>query len=190
MSEERSDRLLARLDTLLWRVETLTAWIAGAVILLLMFLVTAEVLLRRILNAPIPGQQDVTVLAMASFGVLCISYCYRMAGHVRMDLVIDTLPPRTRWMLHFLLTCLGLLTITAILPGTWSYFMRAYTLGDSTIGARLPTWPSKLTAPIGLAVLWLRLILELWVYGRLIRRPDAVPIAVPQAPDPRSAPGT
>jgi len=187
MTVDREAPLLARLDALLLRIETLTAWIAGAVILLMMFLVTAEVLLRRLFNAPIHGQQDVTVLAMASFGVLCISYCYRMAAHVRMDLVINAVPGRARWSLQFLLTCLGLLTITAILPGTWSHFMRAWELGDSTIGARLPTWPSKLTAPVGLAILWLRLALELWVFGRLIRRPHAAPVAVPTAPDPRRA---
>ena len=187
MTDRANAHVLARLDATLLRVETATAWIAGAVIFLMMGLVTAEVLMRRFLNAPIPGQQDITVLAMASFGVLCISYGYRMAAHVRMDLVINAMTGRWRWILQFCLTVLALFTITAILPGSWSHFMRAYAFGDSTIGAQLPTWPSKLTAPVGLAILWLRLALELWVYARLIRWPDAAPVGVPQAPDPRQA---
>ena len=40
-------------------------------------------------------------------------------------------------------------------------------------------------APVGLGILWLRLVLEFWVYGRLILRPDAVPVGVPTPPDPR-----
>jgi len=176
--------LLRRLDGTLARIEALTAIIAGAVIFGLMFLVTAEVILRRLFNSPIPGQQDITILTMAAFGVLCISYCYRHAGHISMDLLVTALHGRPRWVLQLIITALVLVTVSAIWPGTWSHFMRAYSLGDTTFGIGLSTWPSKLMAPIGLGILWLRLVLEIWVYGRLIADPTAEPIGVPTPPDP------
>ena len=177
--------LLHCCDRALIRVETVTAWLGGLVIFLMMFLVTAEVFLRRLFNSPIPGQQDITILSMAAFGVLCISYCYRHSGHIRMDLILKLAGGRLRWALSLLITAVALLTVSAVWPGTWTHFVRAYDLGDSTFGIGLPTWPSKLAAPVGLGILWLRLVLEFWVYGRLILRPDAVPVGVPTPPDPR-----
>ncbi|MGF1477522.1 MAG: TRAP transporter small permease [Geminicoccaceae bacterium] len=185
MSDSRADAYLEGCDRALMRLEAATAWIGGLVIFLLMGLVTAEVVLRRLFNSPIPGQQDITILSIVAFGLLCISYCYRQSGHIRMDLVLLKTSGRLRWLLNLVVTLLALLTVTAIWPGTWNHFLRAFELGDTTFGIGLPTWPSKLAAPVGLGLLWLRLVLELWVFGRLIATPDAEPIGVPRPPDPR-----
>ncbi len=173
------------LDQVLMKIEVSTAIIAGAIIFFLMFLVTAEVFLRRVFNNPIPGQQDITILSMVSFGVLCISYCYRQAGHIRMDLLLKKFTGRIHWSLNLAVTLIALLTVTAIWPGTWTHFLRAFQFGDSTFGIGLSTWPSKLAVPVGLGVLWLRLLLEIYVYGRLIKNPELEPIAVPMPADPR-----
>lgn len=177
--------LLRRLDAGWHRLEILTAWIGGLAIFFVMLVVTAEVIRRRLFNAPIPGQQDITILVMVAFGLLCISYCYRKAGHIRMDLTLNAVSGRAKWTLHLLITLTALFTITAVLPGSWTHFLRAYNFGDTTFGIGLPTWPSKLAAPIGLGILWIRLALEIWVYGRLIAHPDAEPIGAPTPGDPR-----
>ncbi|KHA54085.1 TRAP transporter small permease [Sulfitobacter geojensis] len=176
--------MLGILDRWLGRLEFTTAVIGGVTILVLMFLITAEVLSRKLFNIPIRGQVDFTSLSMVTFSLLCISHCYRQAGHIRMDMLQKMTSGRFSWATQIFATCAGLLLITAILPGTWTHFLRAWSLGDTTIGIGLPTWPSKLAAPIGLGILWLRLTLELWVYGRLIWNPDLDPIGVPAAPPP------
>lgn len=178
-------RLLRGADRALMVVERATAWIGGAVIFALMLLVSAEVVLRRLFNAPIPGQQDITILSMVAFGLLCVSYCYRQAGHIQMDLIVSALSGRPRWILNLFITAAALFTITAIWPGTWTHFLRAYNFGDTTFGIGLPTWPSKLAAPIGLGILWVRLVLEVFVYARLIAHPGAEPIGAPLPGDPK-----
>lgn len=176
--------MLETLDKWLGRLEYATAWIGGITIFGLMLLITAEVLSRKLLNVPIRGQVDFTSLSMVTFSLLCISHCYRQAGHIRMDILQKMTTGRFSWVTQIFATCVALFLVTAILPGTWTHFMRSWTLGDSTIGIGLPTWPSKLAAPVGLGILWLRLVLELWVYGRLILNPNLDPIGVPQAPPP------
>ena len=168
--------MVETLDRWLGRIEYCTAWTAGVTIFTLMLLASAEVLSRKLLNAPIPGQVDFTSLSMVTFSLLCLSHCYRQAGHIRLDILQKMTKGRLSWATQFL--------VSAILPGTWTHFMRSWTLGDSTIGIGLSTWPSKLAAPVGFGILWLRLVLELWVYGRLIANPDLDPIGVPRAPDP------
>ena len=59
-------------------------------------------------------------------------------------------------------------------------FLRAYSIGDSTMDIRIPTWPAKLMVPLALSFLWLRLVLQILGYLRMIAYPDAEPIAVPK----------
>ena len=163
------------------RVELVTAVLAGLTIFGIMVLVTAEVLMRRLFNNPIAGQVDFTSMVMVTFSLLCISYCYRHAGHIRMDMLQKMTRGRVSWLTHLFATLVGLFLVTAIIPGTWAHFMRAWSLGDTTLGVGLPTWPSKLAAPVGLGILWLRLLLEVWVYGRLVLNPELEPVGVPHA---------
>ncbi|SNT01990.1 TRAP transporter small permease subunit [Tropicimonas sediminicola] len=176
--------MLEKLDKALMRVEYLTAWLGGLTIFVIMLLVTTEVLMRRLFNAPIQGQIDFIQMAMVTFSVLCISYCYRQAGHIRMDMLQKMARGRMGWATHLFATIVALFVVLAILPGTWAHFMRAWELGDTTIGVGLPTWPSKLAVPVGLGILAARLMLELWVFGRLILNDKLKPIGVPEPPDP------
>lgn len=176
--------LLRRADAALFAAEWALAALAGIVIFALMALISADVLARGLFAAPIRGQVDATSLAMVSFGVLCISYCYRRAAHIRMDILVTALEGRARWAVELATTVLALVVVTAIIPGSWTHFMRAYEFGDTTMGVGLPTWPSKLAVPVGLGVMWLRLTLELWIYGRLIADPGRAPVGVPAPPDP------
>ena len=61
--------------------------------------------------------------------------------------------------------------------------MRAFYLGDSTIDAQLPLWPSKLIVSISLGLLFLRLLVSLWAYMRVFLDPTPKPIAVPDVID-------
>jgi len=171
--------LIARLDAALIEVERLTAFVGGLTIFVLMVLVTANVVLRRLFNAPVQGVVDIVTMSMVTFGVLCISFCYREAGHIRMDMVLKVLSGRVAVAANLAVTLVALFTVTAILPGTWTHFQRAYEFGDSTFGIGLVTWPSKLAVPVGLAILWLRLVLEIFVWLRLMRDPAAEPFGVP-----------
>ena len=52
---------------------------------------------------------------------------------------------------------------------------------------KLPTWPAKFMVPLALSVLWLRLVLQICGYVRMIRHPDAEPVARAQADHHRDA---
>lgn len=54
---------------------------------------------------------------------------------------------------------------------------------DSSLDIRLPLWPAKLLVPVSFSVLGLRLILQLWAYGRVIKTGASTPVAVPVIED-------
>ena len=61
--------------------------------------------------------------------------------------------------------------------------MRAYHSGDSTIDAQYLLWPSKMIVSASLALLFLRLLVSLWGYVRLLADPTAEPVGVPELID-------
>ena len=54
---------------------------------------------------------------------------------------------------------------------------------DSTIDIALPIWPAKILAPIAFGVLSLRLMLQVWGFGRALITGAERPVAVPLIED-------
>ena len=73
-----------------------------------------------------------------------------------------------------------ILIVSVLIWASFTSFLRAYLIGDSTMDIQLPTWPAKLMVPLALSLLWLRLGLQICGYLRMIRHPDAEPVAVPK----------
>ncbi|MCW5736753.1 MAG: TRAP transporter small permease [Enhydrobacter sp.] len=171
--------LLDRLDRALQVVEFVTAVLGGGVIFCLMWVGVAEIVLRKGFNAPLYGQLDLIEQSMATYTLLTISYCYRKAGHIRVDVLVGHFKGRRKWIAELIASFAALVLIVVILPGVLHFFENAYYIGDSTINTQWPTWPSKFIPVIGFSVLTARIVLELWAYARLVADPLAEPIAVP-----------
>lgn len=179
----RGSAALGSADRALRHVELATVVLAGIVIFCVMWVGVAEIFSRKLFNFPLYGQLDLIELTMSSYAILPISYCWRAAGHIRVDLVIEHLQGRRRWIAELLTTLLALALVTAIWPGVLHFFDNAWEIGDSTINTQWPTWPSKLVPIVGFSILWLRLTIETLAYIRLVADPGAVPVAVPEHHD-------
>ncbi|MES9856798.1 MAG: TRAP transporter small permease [Sedimenticola sp.] len=166
-------------DRTFFRFESFLNLAGGVVIFLLVFLATANVLGRWIFSLPIDGYVDWVEQAMAFIAFLGIAYTKRLGGHIRMDMMIGRLRGRVLWSVELLSVCLMFLVTLVLIYGSWLHFLRAYTIGDSSMDIDLPTWPAKLVVPFALTVLALRLILQMWGYLRAIKEGSDEPIGVP-----------
>ena len=140
-------RWLGAADEGFFKFESTLNLIAALVILAVMFIGVFQVFGRKLLNFPVPGYVDVIEFVMTVFAFISIAYTQRLGGHVRMEIILKRIRGRGLWIVEFLgtLTALG---IVAIL--TWfayGHFLRAWTIGDSTIDIEIPLWPSKLLVP-------------------------------------------
>ncbi len=186
------DSLLSRIDRALLFLEARLTLLGGFVIFALVLLAVIHVLSRKFLNAPVPGYVDWTEQFMATFAFLGLSYTQRMGGHIRMDIFVTRLRGRTLWLVEGLTTLLTLVVVTALVYGSWYHFQRSFDWNaplwsrDSTIDISLPLWPSKLVVPFAMALLWLRLVIQLWAYGRALATGERRPPAVPLPEDPAS----
>jgi len=176
---DASGRLLIRLDALLAPLERGFNLIAAFFILALMLVGVVQVLGRKLFNAPIYGYVDLIEISMATFAFLGIAWCERLGGHVRMELLLGRTRGRLRWGLEVFGVVVAMFVIAVLGFYAYRHFLRAYELGDSTIDAEYPLWPSKLMVPLSFALLWLRLLIHLLGYLRLFARPGLRPVAVP-----------
>lgn len=172
--------LLRAVDARLGRVETWFNLLAALFIFALMLVGIAQVLGRTLFNSPIPAYIDLVELSMATFAFLGVAYCQRLGGHVRMDWLVKMIKGRAHWAMEIMSTLIALAIIGVLAWYGFEHFLRAWQLGDSTIDAELPLWPSKLIVPVAFALLWLRLLVQLAAYVRLWRHPEAELVAVPR----------
>ena len=183
------DSLLSRLDRGLFKIEEFLALVGGLAVFSLMLFAVVSVAGRNMFNAPLPGYVDWIEQIMPLIAFVGISYCQRLGGHIRMDLAVGALSGRALWSVEFFNTLLMLVVMLLLVWGSWAHFDRSFDWNspmwsrDSSVDIRLPIWPAKLLAPVAFSVLVLRLLLQLWGYGRAIVTGDERPVAVPLIED-------
>ena len=171
-------RLLGSADEGYFKFESALNLIAALVILAVMFIGVFQVVGRR-LYLPVPGYVDIIEFMMTVFAFISIAYTQRLGGHVRMEIILKRFRGRALWIVE----CLGTLTIIVIVAILawygYGHFLRAWSIGDSTMDIEIPLWPSKLLVPIALAVLLVRLFIQLLGFLRLSADPDTEPVGIP-----------
>jgi len=179
------DSILSRLDKSLYKLESKLALVSGLAIFSLMFLAVFSVGGRNLFNEPLPGYIDWIEQAMPLIAFMGISYTQRDGGHIRMDILVGALRGRPLWAAEFITTLLMLALMILLIWGTFSHFLRAFDFNavwwsrDSSMDIAIPLWPAKLLAPVAFSVLALRLVLQLWGFGRAFIWGLSSPVAVP-----------
>lgn len=177
--------LLSQIDRSLFRVEGWLAMISGLAVFALMILAVISVGGRNFFGRPVPGYVDWIETAMPFIAIMGIAYTQRLGGHIRMDMVVGALKGRMLWAAEFLTTFAILVLMVLLVWGSWAHFDRSFDLSralwsnDSTMDINLPIWPAKLVVPVAFFVLCLRLLLQLWGYGRALILGLDAPVAVP-----------
>jgi C4-dicarboxylate transporter DctQ subunit len=166
-------------DRWLSRVEDILDLVAAFFIIFLMMFAVTQVISRKLFNYPLWGYVDIVEIVMVAFAFLGVSYCQRLGGHIRMELLVRRLRGRALWLFEILGTVVALAIILVLLWYGFTHFLRAFQLGDSTIDREIILWPAKLVIPIAFSVLSARLLIQLLAYTRLALHPDAEPVAIP-----------
>jgi len=171
--------LLRQADKYLSHAEDTLNLIAALAVFFLMFVGVAQIVGRTVFNFAIYGYIDWIEQSSSLFAFLGIAYAQRFGSHIGMDLTMGW-SPAIRWKLQLFGVVVAFAIVTVLIYASFANFLRAYSIGDSTMDIRLPTWPAKMMVPLALSMLWLRLSLQICGYLRMIAHPDAEPVAVPR----------
>lgn len=147
---------------LLRSVELALTYAAAAVAFFVMMFVSAEVLMRYFLDAPIAGHLELSELLMPIIVFLGISYTQATHGHVGMDLMLDSLPPRPARV-----ATMATLFVSICVCSVFAWFSSksAYQLwlfDDVTMSPPyFKTWPAGAAIALGYTLISLRLYIQL-----------------------------
>lgn len=183
------DSLLSKLDQRFMKLERIFALLSGLAVFGLMILAVVSVTGRNGFNQPLPGYVDWIEQAMPLIAFMGISFTQRDGGHIRMDMLVGALKGRMLYIVEFLSVLIILAVMLLMVWGSWAHFERSFDFAaplwsrDSSMDISLPLWPAKLLAPVAFSVLVLRLLLQLWAYGRAIISGASRPVAVPLIAD-------
>ena len=180
---------LSRLDRGLYRIERQLALLSGLAVFSLMVLAVFSVGGRNFFNQPLPGYVDWIEQIMPLIAFMGVAYTQRDGGHIRMDIFVGMFQGRALWLIELITTLAVLALMLLLVWGSWAHFERSFDWNapmwsrDSTIDIALPIWPAKILAPIAFGVLSLRLMLQVWGFGRALVSGAERPVAVPLIED-------
>ncbi|MFC1980941.1 TRAP transporter small permease subunit [Chloroflexota bacterium] len=144
------------------RVETGSNLVAAGLILVLVFLVVSEVVLRFLFNKPLVGALESSELIMVAIVFLSIAYTQAHRAHIVVEVVTSRLQGKTRHILEAFVLVLCLATYTIIFWESGKSAVVAWQVGDVSMGLiAFPTWPSKMLVPVGTFILCLRFAVQI-----------------------------
>ncbi len=175
-----SARGFAVFDAVYFKLESFFNFISGLAIFGVMLLGVVQVVGRSAFNYPVRGYVDIVEVAITIFAFFGLAYCQKLNGHVRMEIIIGRFKGRTLWAFEIFGTLIAMYVVWVLMIYGWDHFMRAWTIGDSTMDIEIPLWPSKLIVPFAFAMLLIRFVLQLIGFLRLMAYPNAKhEIAIP-----------
>lgn len=142
------------------KVETGASLVAAWVILVLMFITSADVIGRYFFNKPIQTVYEVSQNLLLVIVFLSVAYVASVRGHPKVDIATSWLP----WKGQIAIDIFGwVLALTMMSLVTWQTGIRAWTswvVQDYTMGLiDIPLWPGKIILPVGIGMLSIRLII-------------------------------
>lgn len=154
--------MLNRLDAALatcWRVLGMGGNLA---LLLIMFGVSADALLRYALNRPITGTLEGVELLLVFAVFLGLARTQAERGHIAVGILTERLSGRPRAALEALTALLGLLLFGAVTWATGAMALRSWRMGEYSAGLiAFPIYPSRALVTLGSLLLSVQLLLEL-----------------------------
>ena len=116
---------LTKADRWLSRIEDIFDLVAAFFIVFLMMFAVTQVISRKLFNYPLWGYVDIVEIVMVTFAFLGISYCQRLGGHIRMELLVRRLHGRALWLFEILGIAIALGIILVLLWYGFTHFLRA-----------------------------------------------------------------
>jgi len=130
----------------------------------MMFLITVDVSLRKILNMPILGSYEVVQYMMVVTIGFGMAYCGLHRGHINVDLVIDRLPRRARTIMGCIT---GFLSLAVSIIVVWQAFVYVLQLKQGlkiSPVLLIPVYPFAGIVAFGLALYAIVLLIHFWEF--------------------------
>lgn len=122
-----SVRFFERLDNLNKLINNCLGWLAGASLMLMVFVVVFNGVLRKI-SEPIAGTTEIVGWLAALATAFSLGYTQMQKGYVDIDALVECLPKSFQRFLKILMNCISLVFFTMV---AWKMFEYAFQVADN-----------------------------------------------------------
>jgi TRAP-type C4-dicarboxylate transport system permease small subunit len=140
-----------------------SAWIAGAIMLLMMVQISLDVLLKHFLNWPIPMTlETVAAYYMVALVFLPLGQVTRREEHLEVELFTQNLRPRVLALFKLFGCVIGIAYVGILLSEGIAEAVKMTERGEvwETATVDLEVWPSRWFLPVGGALMLVWLVLQ------------------------------
>lgn len=135
--------------------------IACAGLLVMTGLVTADVVMRRVLNAPIIFADEVAGYLLVLVTFMGIGYTLKEDGHIQVKILVGYISSKKRVYLRLVWCIAGIIYASLLLyfssELTWeSYILKSF----SPTPSQLPLYPAQIFLPLGCLLFLMQLVVE------------------------------
>ena len=164
MKQSATGRALIKLGFSLERViYTFSKWISIVSMIAavaMMFLVTADVFMRRALNAPILGSYEIGKVLLVMVVFFGVAYVMTVKGHVMVDTLARLYPRKLQIVVAGIAHFLSLLIVALISWQGALYGLEMLRVGETSVLLRILVSPFILIVAFGSAVLFLVILVQ------------------------------
>ena len=159
-----------RLVSLTEKIAYLCGYLSGWLVPLMMMLVVVDVFMRYVMQQPLMIADEFSAYMLVALSFLGFAYTWRQGGHVRVEVVVNYLPPRLyAWvrLIGLILTFIFMLEMDRA-----AYRMIAYALQmkmRSSTWLMFPLFWPQLTIFVGFVLLTLMLAVDILRAGATVR---------------------
>ena len=142
-------------------ISTVAGWCSATMIVAAVAITCQMIFVRFVLNGSTVWQTEAVIYLVIAATLVGLPYVQRLRGHVNVDLIPLSLPPRARFVLSIVTLSVSIVIVAIMLFYGYDYWHFAWDRGwrsDTVWGVRL--WIPYLSIPIGFGLLLLQLIAD------------------------------
>lgn len=139
------------------------AAISGAVLFVLMCLVSFAVFRRYIMNDPVLGDAELVQIGMSLVVMMAMPYATANGAHIRVDIFDRRIGARGRFLGDLMARSIGSFILFLLIEKTWDKALDAHEYGDVTNMIEIPVWIAYGAITIGMGGYAIVLVVQLIV---------------------------
>ena len=149
------------------KASTITGWLAGGAVIVMMVHVCIDVIGKYVFNAPVPGTITiVTQYYMPLLTFLPLAWVHRARGHIAVEVAARHFPGRLQHHLHYSAILLGILIFGLLAFTTLQEALQKQAINTFTMEQRIRvvTWPGYFFPVLGYGLVTLAMLIEYIAY--------------------------
>jgi TRAP-type C4-dicarboxylate transport system permease small subunit len=137
------------------------AGISGIAILLITLIVTADVVMRYLLNSPLLFAGETCEFLLAILVFAGFAYTFQKGGHIRITLVIQTLSSVLRYWIRMITLCMASIYLIIFTWQNFNFIKECYLFNRTSTVLLFPIWIVQLSMLVGMLALLFAIFLSI-----------------------------